>query len=144
MLGWANRLALTCTSLCSSSSAVALGNTEQTLKLPYLSLVLSATTDQQLGDKAMNNTKLRTSVFMCMFRPSCYLMYRCKIWYLNISGFMNRGYRLLYPGILLPITSGVWYSSTTSTTSVKLRIWPEEQLFPFLTRSIRIIEPSIL
>lgn len=26
----------------------------QTLKLPYLSLVLSATTDQQLGDKAID------------------------------------------------------------------------------------------
>lgn len=30
------------------------GQHEQTLKLPYLSLVLSATTDQQLGDKAID------------------------------------------------------------------------------------------
>ena len=64
MLGQANRLALTCTSLCASSSTVAVGNTEQALKLPYLSLVLSATTDQQLGDKAMSHRKQRFSLYV--------------------------------------------------------------------------------
>lgn len=41
---------------------------QQTLKLPYLSLVLSGTTDQQLGDEAMNHTKYSFNLcagFMC-------------------------------------------------------------------------------
>lgn len=70
MLGRANRLALTCTSLCASSSAVAVGNTEQALKLPYLSLVLSATTDQQLGDKA---TSHREQSFSLCVQALCVL-----------------------------------------------------------------------
>lgn len=54
MLRRANRLALTYTSLSATSSAVAVGNKEQTLRLKYLSQVLTAMTDQQLGDKTMN------------------------------------------------------------------------------------------
>lgn len=62
--GATNRLALTCTSLCASLSAVAVGNTKQALKLPYLSLVLSATTDQQLGDKAVSHRKQSFSLYV--------------------------------------------------------------------------------
>lgn len=57
------RQALTCTSLYASLSAAAVGNTEQTLKLSYLSLVFSATTDQQLGDIAMNHRKQSFSLY---------------------------------------------------------------------------------
>lgn len=144
MLGQANRLALTCTSLCASSSAVALGNTEPTLKLPYISLVCL----QQLINSwviKLWTTDNKALVSMCRLCVLSKLLLQVNKYSTPYSaGITHWGLCLGSPGIWFTILVAYNTAAPLCATSGKRRTWPEHQLFPFLSQSACVIKPSIL